>query len=329
MAVTSNVATTIEESIASAWEAANSSLENAQKYSDQAVNASQGVILTGGIHQLTEPDKPELIMPSHDLAGIYANEYDAAMDELKALLDDRLDKFLDTYYPDYSEKLATVSDWLDNAIKNGGTGLPTDIETAIWDRERSRHDSQALRSEEEVMSTWAARGFPLPPGVATRKVRQVQQENADNLQHRSREIAIQQATMEVENIRFAVQQSAALQVSIVSAATQYMNAVINVASQAAVKAASLVDAIRALYALTESYNRIALDAERLTLQYDQAAANRDLTANQLDVNAFQAQVQARVEAAMAGARSMGEMAAAAISSQNTLSSLGHETTAYE
>ena len=229
----------IQESIANAWEAADTSIDAAVRYSDQAVTASQGSVRSGRIHEIEEPDTPKIIIPDDDLAGTYSKEYNAALYQIEAMLDNRLSEFLDTYYPDYAKRLETVSDWLDNAIKNGGTGLPIAIEAAIWDRDRSRHDAQALRGEHEVISTWANRGFPLPPGVTARQVRRVQQENVDNLQQRSREIAIEQAKLELENIRFAIQQSTALNATIASTATNYMNAIISVASHAGAKAAAL------------------------------------------------------------------------------------------
>lgn len=93
----------------------------------------------------------------------------------------------------------------------GGTGLPDEIWNSLWARARERGDMDAARAIEEATEEWSARGFSLPNGVLDKKIATARQQNQNASSELSREIAIKQADMEVENIRFAVTQGIALE----------------------------------------------------------------------------------------------------------------------
>jgi len=318
--------TSVQATIDQAWTQALAAQQKAENYSDQAVSASRSVIFTGSIPTLTQPTKPTVpSLPTDDLGQSFSNEYDSTLSSLKTLMDDRLSSFLATYYPDYTNKLTTITDWIENAITNGGTGLPVSVEAAIYDRARTRIDQTKIKAEKEVLNVWAQRGFALPGGEAAALVKEVQQDSKHAENNLARDIAIEQANREIENVRFAISAGASLQTNILNTATSYMNAIISVASQATTKANSLVNSIQSLYQLTSQYVNASVNAENLILRYEQADINRSLTLNQLDINAFQAGIDARVNAALAGAKAMGNVASAAISSQNTIASISNET----
>ena len=83
----------------------------------------------------------------------------------------------------------------------GGTGLPPEIEQAIWDRARSRETHISLGNQAQVLRTGEALGFPLPPGVLAEQLRNAQREHTDKLSELSRDIAIKQADLEQANLR--------------------------------------------------------------------------------------------------------------------------------
>lgn len=96
-------------------------------------------------------------------------------------------------------------------IQNGGTGLHPDIEQAIWDRARNREDQNAIRSENQINVEQAAKGFTRPSGAHMAALDQLAQETQNKNADLSREIAIKQAELEQENIKFALQTSLALE----------------------------------------------------------------------------------------------------------------------
>lgn len=102
---------------------------------------------------------------------------------------------------------STIKDAVGSAIQEmleGGTGLPADVEQALWDRARSREDVAAAGVVDAVIEEWAARGFIVPAGLLNRQV-QVARESAQlKVNGLSRDIAIEQANLEQKNRQFAV-----------------------------------------------------------------------------------------------------------------------------
>lgn len=113
-------------------------------------------------------------------------------------------------YEEYAAQLPTLIAKVQEMLA-GGTGLPDAIWNSLWARGREREDMNAAKAIEEVTEEWSARGFSLPNGVLDKKIAGVRQANQNATSELNREIAIKQADMEVENIRFAVTQGIALE----------------------------------------------------------------------------------------------------------------------
>jgi hypothetical protein len=86
----------------------------------------------------------------------------------------------------------------------GGTGLPSDVEQALWDRARAREDVAAAGAIDAVIEEWAARGFIVPTGLQNKIVQVAREEAARKVNSLSRDIAIEQANLEQKNRQFAV-----------------------------------------------------------------------------------------------------------------------------
>ena len=121
--------------------------------------------------------------------------------------------FSDTCLTAVKEKLC---DWL----SNGGTGLLPHIEQAIYDRGRGREDVGSTRSEHQVLTEQAARGFSRPQGSTYAALDFSSQETQNKIADLSREIMIKQAEMEQTNIHFAIQQTIALEQALISEHSQ-------------------------------------------------------------------------------------------------------------
>lgn len=86
----------------------------------------------------------------------------------------------------------------------GGTGLNPGVEQALWDRARDRETQIALANEKDVMRASEALGFALPPGALAAQLRDARQAYHDKLSTLSREISIEQAKLEQENLKQAI-----------------------------------------------------------------------------------------------------------------------------
>ena len=106
----------------------------------------------------------------------------------------------------YDELVALVREWL-----KGGTGLPPEVEDALFSRARERDSKETERAVQAAFTDWAARGFTMPPGMLAAQVNAAREDGRLKAAELNRDILIEAAKWEIENIRFAVQQGIALE----------------------------------------------------------------------------------------------------------------------
>lgn len=257
----------------------------------------------------TPPKKPDLKLPEGPLDAL-GNFNDAQKKFHDQLVGDLTD-FLNEYFPNnptLTEKaLERLMDMLD-----GKTGIPTEIEDQIWQRDRARVLNEVDRAVDEALSTFAARRFPMPPGAATHAVYLAQVEAQDKIAQHSRDVAIKQAEIVLENIKWAVEQAINLRFKAISAALDYIKtlaqgAEIGVRFVEITQAAqiALIKASTELFTSQLRVDELVLDAQIKTATFDLEVAKTELT---VKMNKIEARVKALTELA----RSLGTQTAAAL-----------------
>lgn len=93
----------------------------------------------------------------------------------------------------------------------GGTGLHPDIEQALFDRDRGREDTIAFKRVREAWTTWASRGWDMPPGMLVEQVNEAQQDNQLSVSARARDVLAKSAEWEIENWRQSIAQGIGLE----------------------------------------------------------------------------------------------------------------------
>ncbi|MBT9153385.1 MAG: hypothetical protein DDT39_00042 [Firmicutes bacterium] len=93
----------------------------------------------------------------------------------------------------------------------GGTGLPAAIEDAIYERGRARIDVEVGRAVQEIVDEFGARGFSEPQPILAARIERVRQDGQNRAAEQARDVVIQATQIEIENLRFAVQQGIALE----------------------------------------------------------------------------------------------------------------------
>lgn len=163
------------------------------------------------------PDLGELDVTQ--LQNLYWENRAEIMEMLKAAFSD----YMAEWFPagTYFEK-ATA--WLERALGEGGTSINTDVENALWERDRARLTAEAARAEDEAMTVFASRGYVLPPGSLVHGVLTIRQGLTNALSQQSRDIAVKAHQDELDNARLAVQQAISLRGAAMSAAINYMQA---------------------------------------------------------------------------------------------------------
>ena len=214
-----------------------------------------------------------------------------------------------------SSLLTTISASLEDRITNGGTGLPASVEGAIWDRERER-EAIATRDALLELDRMEAMGFAFPPGQYTDARLKITTEMHARTISLGREIAIEQARLELENIKQALTLSVEAERMLLDSYNtreQRTFEALRYATEAGVSIynakvqgfAALVDAYQASIAVFEAEVRAALadvEAYKAIVDAEQAKASVNLAKVQAytaliegslaNVEVFKAEVQA-------------------------------------
>lgn len=176
----------------------------------------------------------------------------------------------------------------------GGTGLPAAIEQAIWDRGRAREDVIAKKATQEAYEEFAARGFALPTGALAGRVAEVWQKNREAGSTFSRDVAIKQAELEVENLKFAVSTGIQLEGQLMTYAGQYAARALDAAKVTVQVAIDIFNTQVALYnARLQAYQTEAsvykelIQAESLRLEQYRTEIEAQKLIGDINVQAIQ------------------------------------------
>jgi len=232
----------------------------------------------------------------------------AVINQLAGLFAD----YIADYFPGSISLYDETRDWLFNAIQNGGTGIHASVEDQIWQRDRARVIAESERAEDELLTAWAGRGYTIPPGSLIYGMQQVQKEAADRISQASRDVAVKQAEMEVENVRFAIGNAKELYLGSLGAAADYIRALSIGPSSAQAIIPSITDSQARLIQAANSYYQSRIGVEELKLKASMPPAEYDQAARMKNGDLQMAEIDARIRAAIAAAQSMGTQAAAAL-----------------
>lgn len=302
--------------------------EEAKSLMQDAVTASFGG-LTSAPALPALPEIPDIILPAPPTAGdgeTYKTWFDDIFNKLVPDFDNRFDDFIATFFPKILECLQTTTDnWLCDTITNGGTGIPAAVEDQIWQRARARELAEGMRQKYQAVDQWAARGFPLPAGAMVGAVADADQAISDRVSTISRDTAIKNVEIEIENIRFAVAQAIALRLGAIDATVKYLAAWVALVGDAAKIAEYRMNAEQAYYRALSAYYDAVTSAHRLPLEKGKIEGDWEMSRFHDDVQYLIADRQSRIGAALGAAEALGRMAAAALAGQNSFASLNSNT----
>lgn len=257
---------------------------------------------------ITMPTAPVIEgMTSAELTALYQG----TADEIEALLGQGLTNFYTTYFP-LGAELAAARAWVETAITTGGTGIPAAVEEQIWERDRARILRDSARASDEVISRWAGRGYPLPPGALNNQISVIEQDARDKIAQASRDRAIEQAKIEIENIRFAVDKAITMRTAAVQAAGDYLRTLALGPQLGVQLATSQVEAKTRMAQALTSFYQAEVSAQELPVRLAIADAQADVTIRQANLAAQTDNIKARVALVEAAAQSAGSAAAAAM-----------------
>src|SRR5262245_46387889 len=207
----------VQDIIDGAQEIAKETTEKAIGYADDAQTAAITVITLDPIPSVP---KPEVEIPGpppdpDDAEDKFRGTFAELFNMLGPEFDDRFNAFLARFFPKIDECLrTTIDDWICDVILNGTDGIPPHVEAQIWERARAKELRDAARQDDELISTWAGRGFSMPSGVLFAAQQSSQQQLSEKISTAAREAAIKQVEIQIETIKFAVSEGIKLRLEI-------------------------------------------------------------------------------------------------------------------
>lgn len=246
--------------------------------------------------------------------------YEYELERLIQLLSDQLAGFFAAYYPLENDAYDEATAWMVNTITNGGTGIPANIEAQIWQRARDRIIREELQLKDSVTLQYAARGQSLIQGSQAKKIEQIRVERFGKTGEQSTNIAVKQIDVEIENIKFAIDQALRARDFGMRSAIDYIRAIAASPGTAAQVADMNGDAQAKMMAAAADFYRARLSRDELALksQLSTIGYNVDLWGKIRDTSTDADRV--KVGALGQAAEAYGKAAQAALTSLNSIAS---------
>lgn len=285
----------------------------ATTYANQAITASQGIAFgdTNLVNFTPGNIEPIVNIPANATgldSVLYSTEYQRIITDLS----DKFASFFTTYFPDECDYISHAQQWICDALTQGGTGIAPHVEDQIWQRDRARVAQEVHRASEETLALFASRGFPIPPGAAQHQVYMAQQAAQDKNAQASRDVAIKQAEIEIENTKFAVQQALDYRIKSIAAAGDYIR-ILAIGPDIAMKlATSAANAQAQLISAASSYYNARIRIEEIKLDVKKINATESNNIQSVELQEFSNRLRAQVQVLAAAATSAGNQAAAAL-----------------
>lgn len=238
-----------------------------------------------------------------DVADIIAS-FDEKQTSLANDLIARFSLFRRTYFPSEADLYSSAETWLQDAIADPTVGMPPAVAAQIWEDDRSRLLSDAARASADVISEFAGRRYPLPPGASTAAVAAIQRKAQEEVAASSRKVAI----MSVEQMRFVVQQVLTLRQTAMASALDYVKTMafgIDAASKVVDGAhgaqSRLISAAAAFFNARTQAKALEFKGSEINAQFEQEGAKANL-------QSALATVDARLKSLLQEAEIIGRLA---------------------
>jgi len=313
----------IDQVITNALATATEHTGAAADAAEDLIRVNAGVYLTpptsatGFIVEAKEPEIPTAADSKYD--------YQAERDALIALLSNQLAGFFATYYPLANDAFDEATTWLVNTITNGGTGINSAIEDAVWQRDRERHIADGARVKAEIVTGYSAKGIMLPAGSMLRKMERVDYEQAGKIGIASTSMAAKQLEIEIETIKFAIGKALESRIAAMQAAVDYIRA-LAVAPDAAARIAALNTDIKAkMMSAAADWYRARQNRDQMVLQSKLAELEAGIDIYKHRRTNATDNDSVKVQALAAAADVFGKTAQAALASLNSVVSSAQST----
>ena len=231
-------------------------------------------------------------------------------DELEGAIEAKITTYFDTIFP-IDGNLTAAQAWVTRILSNGGALDPV-FEERIWERERNRAQRDATRLANEAMSTWASRGYALPPGAAVGAVNAIRREELTASANASRDVAIKTYDTEIALMQQAIDTTIRMRVEAIRNMAEYVKTatieplLINEVQQGTTDIqGKLTATAREYFNLEAAYSSYRFDKDKEFIDFA-----RDWTKFRYQIDL--AQLNRKVDLALEAAKMAATQAAAAL-----------------
>jgi len=148
---------------------------------------------------------------------------------------------------------------LDN-LTNGGYGIETADEIALFNRTRDREIEVMMSRIDDAGRAMAARGFPLPPGELSLFVDSAYQDMQNKVSAASRDITLERSKLYVENRQFTIREVKDLETVLINFHNSVQERALNVARLTVEMSVTIFNALVARYTARVSAYRAEAEA---------------------------------------------------------------------
>ena len=175
--------------------------------------------------------KEQLAAPENAaVAKMSFEEYRDRIQQIQDMVTDRTLEMFDRFMPNGA--LLDEGDLKDLLMGElGGTGIDPAVDDAIWARDRNRIMADGQRAQQELMATFAARRFPIPPGALVNAVNLAQQNMQDRIAEASAAIVTKRADQEIAHRQFILERLTQLRVAVIGAAGDLLRTIVGLVDQ--------------------------------------------------------------------------------------------------
>ena len=321
-----------------AQDAATDYLDQVTKYGDQAISSGQGTLYLVGAQSI-DVRNPTAIEPpvTIPLDATDSAWWDKMTSNAQAFTDWMLtgtaspwaklatffQSYLTTYFPTTTDGYATATAWLEEAITNGGTGIPAAVEAQIWARARDKLSYAFKAAEAQAWDQAASSGAPMPPGALAAQVQELRMNWLRESSSLATDIAMKQIDIEIQNIRFAVDKSLALRHQAVNSAAHYLGALGAIPRDMSVLGSQLGSRQAQLIEAAGNYYRARLTKDQLIQHAGMGRQHIALQTSAQSLHMAETSLQHSVAAAVGAAEATAKTAQGYFSS---LSGIGADIT---
>lgn len=208
------------------WAQANAKATVFEAKMDGITDESTGWLSTQTAPHITDAGtvtKPTVVEPAVTIPTEISTEnilldFEAEYTKIRALMLTDLTKIFDDYFPEDSAIYSAAETWIQGALANPNGGLPVAVAEQLLTDETDKITLEAARATDSVVSGFAARGFPLLPGMATSAAVAIQQTAQDKKAEAGRKLT----AVSIDMMKFAVDKALSMRQLAMNATLDYI-----------------------------------------------------------------------------------------------------------